>query len=416
MRCRIGIASSRAWSSSVLARVTCWPLASGLPGEGADLLEAQADEGVAVPQGVVEEGEWAVAGQGEEPEAELGELDGRLVLVDAVEAALGDEAPGVEDGVLVGGVAGDVLEAAFAGPRGDELVAEVAARGDEEGAGAHGGVADLELEELIRGGGVAHGGEEGLEGALDDGGAEAARGVVAAGAAALGAGLEDELAGAGEDLAAVPPAAGRAVVGEGVLVGGGARGVVEVLVHGDLVEARLELLRLGGGEADLLLEPLGALRRPGGEDLVDGEPLAALHAHGRRLHALDVVAHQRLVDGADLLDVERLVGEARALEDDEALEDAVDGAVVDGGDGDLGLELGGAQRRGARGDALEEGVAVRVEEVPVARRHVERAVVHAEEDGAKDDEELAPGAVALGHGVGGARRPPPGGARRGRRR
>ena len=46
---------------------------------------------------------------------------------------------------------------------------------------------------ILRRGRVAHDGEEGLESALDDGRGEAARGVMGAGAASLGAGLKDEL-------------------------------------------------------------------------------------------------------------------------------------------------------------------------------------------------------------------------------
>jgi hypothetical protein len=42
---------------------------------------------------------------------------------------------------------------------------------------------------------------------------------------------------------------------------------------------------------------------------------------------LDLEAHHHLVDRADLLDVEGAVGEALALQDQEALEDAPDRAV-----------------------------------------------------------------------------------------
>jgi len=51
--------------------------------------------------------------------------------------------------------------------------------------------------------------------------------------------------------------------------------------------------------------------------------------HGRRWNAHDVVAHERLVDAPDLLDVERAVREALPLEDEELLEDLEHGAVVD---------------------------------------------------------------------------------------
>jgi hypothetical protein len=82
-----------------------------------------------------------------------------------------------------------------------------------------------------------------------------------------------------------------------------------------------------------------------------------LQADGGAGRRLDVVAHEALVDGADLLDVEGAVGEALAFEEEEALEDLVDGAVVDA--------RGPARRRGlgsrsgggaARPPAFEEGV------------------------------------------------------------
>jgi hypothetical protein len=61
-----------------------------LPVEALDLARGEADERVAVAEGVVEEGEGVVLGEGGEPEGELGEVDGEGVLVDAVEAELGD--------------------------------------------------------------------------------------------------------------------------------------------------------------------------------------------------------------------------------------------------------------------------------------------------------------------------------------
>jgi hypothetical protein len=82
---------------------------------------------------------------------------------------------------------------------------------------------------------------------------------------------------------------------------------------------------------------------------VDDDVLGA-DGDARALGALDVEAHHRLVDRADLLDVEGAVGEALAVEDEQALEDAPEHAVGDAG----GLE--GARRvarrrrgRGPRG-------------------------------------------------------------------
>ena len=71
------------------------------PSGSGDLRGVEADEAVAGAQRVVEEGEWVLARQRREPERELGEVHGHRVLVDAVEAALRDEAAGVEHLVLV---------------------------------------------------------------------------------------------------------------------------------------------------------------------------------------------------------------------------------------------------------------------------------------------------------------------------
>ena len=73
----------------------------GVPVEGLDLPPREAHQRVAVPQRVVEEGEGVVPGQRRQPERQLGQVHGHRVLVHAVEAALGDQAAGVEDLVLV---------------------------------------------------------------------------------------------------------------------------------------------------------------------------------------------------------------------------------------------------------------------------------------------------------------------------
>ena len=78
------------------------PLLLGLPVEGLDLLLRQPDQRIAALQGMVEECEGVVLRQRGQPERELGQVDRHRVLVHAVEAALGDDAAGVEDLVLVG--------------------------------------------------------------------------------------------------------------------------------------------------------------------------------------------------------------------------------------------------------------------------------------------------------------------------
>jgi hypothetical protein len=80
-------------------------------------------------------------------------------------------------------------------PGAAEVFAELAGGLDEEGAGAHGGVAELEVEDLLGGRALAEGLEDRAQGGADDRAGEAARGVVGAGLAALLAGLEEERAG-----------------------------------------------------------------------------------------------------------------------------------------------------------------------------------------------------------------------------
>jgi hypothetical protein len=114
-----------------------------------------------------------------------------------------------------------------------------------------------------------------------------------------------------------------------------------------------------------------------------------------------VVAHQRLVDGADLLDVEGAIAEPLALEDDEALEHGMHDAVVDLGRAQLGAGLGVHDRGGAAGQAtFEEGVAAGVEEATAAGRQHEVAVAHADEHAAKEREEAAVGTEAVVHRLG----------------
>ena len=118
--------------------------------EGLDLALREADQRVAVPQRVVDEREGVLFRQRGEPERDLGEVDGHGVAVDAVEATLGDEAARGDNLVFAGRQLGRGLVGA---PRLDEGVAELAAGFDEEGAGAHGGVADLQVEDRLGRGG-----------------------------------------------------------------------------------------------------------------------------------------------------------------------------------------------------------------------------------------------------------------------
>ncbi len=72
------------------------------------------------------------------------------------------------------------------------MVGQVTAGRDQEGAGAHGGVADDQVQESFGAAAIAHGAEERCERPVHDGLAQAARSVVTAGAATLGARLDHE--------------------------------------------------------------------------------------------------------------------------------------------------------------------------------------------------------------------------------
>ncbi len=106
-------------------------------------------------------------------------------------------------------------------------------------------------------------------------------------------------------------------------------------------------------------------------------------------------AHHGLVDRADVLDVEGAVGDALAVEDQQLLQHPVDGAVGHRRRLDAFVDLAGA----GRGAALQEGVAVGVEEGARARRQGHGSRPGAVVDHAEQDEELRPGAVALVHRV-----------------
>ena len=119
---------------------------AALPVEGLDLFQVEADQGVAVAQGMVEEGERLVLRQRGEPERELCQVDGDGVAIHAVEAVAGDQPPGVDGPVLVGR---KVRRGVVGSPRLDQGVAELAAGFDQESAGAHRRIADLEVEEPV---------------------------------------------------------------------------------------------------------------------------------------------------------------------------------------------------------------------------------------------------------------------------
>ena len=113
--------------------------------ERLDLPSRQPHQGIAVPQGVVHEGQRVVPRQRAQPQRDLGKVHRHRVAVDSVEAALGDETAGEGHLVLVGG---NDRHLAVRAPRIDQGIGELAAGLDQEGAGPHGRVADLEVENL----------------------------------------------------------------------------------------------------------------------------------------------------------------------------------------------------------------------------------------------------------------------------
>ena len=108
----------------------------------------------------------------------------------------------------------------------------------------------------------------------------------------------------------------------------------------DGVLGRGRLLQRSGGLArhglvGLLLEPLRPVGGLGGEEFLQvdrGRRAVRLRGLDRDRAALghfEVEAHHRLVDRADLLDVEGAVAEPLAVEDEQVLEHAEDDAVGD---------------------------------------------------------------------------------------
>lgn len=107
------------------------------PAQREDGIPVQPDERVPVPQRVVEEGELVVARECGEPERQPCHLDGEKVAVHAAEAVHGDQAARVLSRVLV---RRQLRRRAGARPSVAQLLRELPARLDEEGAAAHGRV------------------------------------------------------------------------------------------------------------------------------------------------------------------------------------------------------------------------------------------------------------------------------------
>ena len=124
------------------------------------LLDAdQTEQAVSRDQAVVQEPERAFSIHGDQPQRQLRHLDRERVDVHSVQAVLGDQATGVQLDLLGLGVradavafpvllARDCIGAAFSLPGLHQLVGQVAAGCDEEGAGAHRDVGDLQLQDF----------------------------------------------------------------------------------------------------------------------------------------------------------------------------------------------------------------------------------------------------------------------------
>ena len=192
--------------------------------------------------------------------------------------------------------------------------------------------------------------------------------------------------------------AGRHEVGRGGGVDNGLQGGVQV-GDGRGFSHRLAD-RIGERAVGPLPQPLGpASARLGGQCLeVDGGRRAVLllrlDGHRAAAGGLEPEAHHGLVDRADLLDVEGAVGDALAVEHQQLVERAVDGAVRDEGRLDPLVDLA---RAGAA--AFEEPEAVRVEQRAVAPGQVQPVGVGPVVEQPEQHQELRPGAVALVHGV-----------------
>ena len=124
-----------------------------------------------------------------------------------------------------------------------------------------------------------------------------------------------------------------------------------------------------------VLQPLGAL---GGRLVEQGIQidrgrgtllLGGPDGDGEAVGRLQAEAHHRLVDRADVFDVQGPVGDALAVEHDELLQHPVDGAVGDQGRVDALVDLPGA----ALAAPLQEAIPVGVEEGAVSRREPHRA-------------------------------------------
>ncbi len=361
--------------------------AVGLPMEALDLPLRQPHQRVAVAQRVIHEGQGVFPRQRHQPERDFGEVNRGRVLVHAVEAALGHEPPREDHFVLVGG---DGWLPAMDAPGLDQRVAKLAAGFHQKGARAHRRVTDFQVEDLLgarrQAIGATQPGQHRLQGCAHNRFSQCARGVVRAGAAALGAGLEHHRP-------------RRHNVGRGRHIDDRAQRVVQV---GDTGCGRERLVHAGRRlTLGLLLHPARPLRRRRLQQHIKADRrrravfLGGADRQRPARSRLQPKAHHRLVDRADLLNIKRPVRDPLAVEQQQLLQGLIDRAVGHPWRDDALMLLTHAAGRAA----LEEGEPIRVEQHAVAARQLQIAGLHAVVDHAEKHQQARPGSIALLHRI-----------------
>jgi hypothetical protein len=143
-------------------------------------MRRESDERIAAAERVVDEGKRVIFGEGREPERKLGQVDGEGVLVHAVKTSLRHHPAGVQQRVLI---RWDRRQLVVRDPRLLRPFAKVAAGFYEERTGTHGGVTDLQAQDLFRRRVVSQLGQHRIERRLDDRLRERTRRVVRTGTA-----------------------------------------------------------------------------------------------------------------------------------------------------------------------------------------------------------------------------------------
>src|SRR5262252_2048644 len=337
---------------------------------------------------MIEKRKLMVARKRREPQRQLGEIGRERVLVDAIEAALRDETLGKDFSAVLLLVQRNIprLLIGMTLPCLDQPGRERAARLDQEGTGTHGGITHLEIEYLFR----RRIRPQPLEGRLQrmthDRLGEAARRVVAAGAAALVGRLQDRRA-----RRRLVLARGGALIDDGVERWGeiGNR----LCGFDSFADGRGELAAVG-----LLLEILDALLALLRQQLFEIDEyrravvLAGADRERAALRRLDLETHHDLIDRADLLHIERAIGKpfaaVRPLEGHHPFKDAQYATIG---------HRQHARRTAGVVAAFEEREGIRIEQLAAAGLDEMRPMPLMNE--AEQRQEVAPRAAALVHGV-----------------